>query len=93
MAARDLALRARELAAAAPAASIERRAFGCASVALGTTGTMAAARKALGSVWPAEVQSAALAALRQLEREAARPGTELAAVDGGQDHDDDLEER
>lgn len=68
---RDLAARARQLAAAAERGSLGRRAYGCAAVALATTGTMTAARRALSAVQPAEVQTAALVALVELERAAA----------------------
>lgn len=64
---RDLADRARKLAAAADPGSIERRAFGCASVALSTTSSIPAARRVLAG-WngPADVQAAAMAALDEL---------------------------
>lgn len=62
----DLADRARQLAAKAPNGSPERKAYGCAAVALSTTGSLAAARKVLAADCPPEVQAAALEALDQL---------------------------
>lgn len=65
---RRLAGHARKRAAAAAPGSLARRAYGCAAVALATTGTIQAARAALGNVWPADVQTAAIAALGELAR-------------------------
>ena len=48
---------------------MDRRAYGCAYVALTTTRTVAAAREALARVHPAEVGTAALARVRELEQE------------------------
>jgi hypothetical protein len=62
----DLAIRARQLAAKAPNGSLERRALACASIALSTTTTIAAARRVLAEVGQADVQLAALAVLEQL---------------------------
>jgi len=70
---RDIAGRARQLADKAPGGSMDRRAYGCAGVALSTTGTIAAARKVLGLVRPAEVQAAAMAALDQLASQEITP--------------------
>jgi hypothetical protein len=69
---RDLAVQARELAAAAPRGSMARRAYGCAAVALAETKTLAHARRILAE-WhgPADVVTAALTALDQLTRPAA----------------------
>lgn len=87
---RDLAELARQLAGRAPRGSLERKAYGCAAVALSTTGTLAAARRALGDVGPADVQAAALTVLEQLvsgRRSAvsdlAEVWAEGAARDGG----------
>jgi hypothetical protein len=66
---RDLAGRARQLADGAPNGSAGRKAYGCAYVALTTTGTIAGARKALGDVYPPEVGRDAMAALDQLAQE------------------------
>ncbi len=66
---RELAARARVLADAAPARSLDRRAYGCVYVALVTTRTVKAAREALGLVHPPEVSAAALARLRELEQD------------------------
>jgi hypothetical protein len=61
-----LARRAREIAARAPDGSADRRAFGCASVALATTASVAAPRRSLADECPDPVKAAALAALEQL---------------------------
>ena len=66
-----LAGQARELAALAVAGSLDRRAYGCAAVALSTTGTLGAARKALAFVTLADVRDAALLALDGLTGERA----------------------
>ena len=66
-----LAVEARALAAAAPLGSLDRRAYGCAAVALSTTGTPATARKALAFVTLADVRTAALLALDGLTGERA----------------------
>ena len=63
---RALARRAREIAARTPDGSQDRRAFGCAAVALSTTASAAAARRALADECPDIVKAAALAALNQL---------------------------
>ncbi len=65
----DLAARARQLANAAPGGSIERKAAGCASVALHTTRSIAGARRALAG-WdvPADVTAAAVTLLDELTR-------------------------
>ncbi len=65
----ELAAQARDHADAAPAGSLGRKAWACAAVALGTTGTIATARKVLALVRPAEVREATLAALGQLATE------------------------
>ena len=65
---RALAKLAAEFAAAAPGGSLDRRAYGCVSVAFVTCRTVAAARKALADVGPPEVRAAALARLAELER-------------------------
>ena len=62
----NLATRARDLAAKAPNGSFERKSWGCAAVALSTTGSLAAARKVLADVGLADVRAAALAAIEQL---------------------------
>jgi hypothetical protein len=64
----QLAATARETAGRAPAGSMDRRAYGCAAVALLTTGTIAGARRALTTDCPDAVKSAALEALDQLAR-------------------------
>jgi len=61
-----LAERARQLAGQAPAGSPDRRAYGCAAVALATTSTLAAARRVLADDCPDIAKAAALAALGQL---------------------------
>jgi hypothetical protein len=63
---RQLAARARDLADHAAPGSTERRAAGCAAVALGTTSTTDAARRTLGHLWQADIRTAALAILDQL---------------------------
>lgn len=68
----SLAAEARARADAEPPGSLGRKAWGCAAVALATTGTLAAARRALGDVGAADVRQAALAALGSLEREQLR---------------------
>lgn len=68
---RELAERSRAVAAKAPNGSIERKAWGCAYIALSTTGTLTAAQKALGDVGQADVQAAALDVLGQLASEEA----------------------
>lgn len=70
---RNLAERVRQLADWAPNGSLERKAYGCAAVALSTTGTIAAARRVLGDVGQADVQAAALAVLEQLATERSQP--------------------
>ena len=64
-----LARRAREIAARAPDGSADRRAYGCAGVALATTASVAAARRALADECPDLVKAAALAALDQITKE------------------------
>jgi hypothetical protein len=61
-----LAARSRDLAAKAPNGSPDRRAYGCAAVALANTSTLSAARKVLAAECPGFVKAAALAALEQL---------------------------
>jgi hypothetical protein len=71
----ELAVRARSIAARAPRGSQDRKAFGCAAVALANTTTHGAARKVLASECPDIAKAAALAALEQLttaEQETAR---------------------
>ena len=64
---RDLASRAAQMAAKAMRGSLDRKAYGCASVALQTTGTLAAARKVLTACeLPGDIRAAALDALDQL---------------------------
>lgn len=68
----ELAARARTTADAAPRGSAERKAAGCVAVALSTTRTLAAARRALASVRPEAVRDDALAYLdRLIEQERA----------------------
>ena len=62
---RQLASVARERAAAEPAGSLERRAWGCLAVALGTTGTVSGARRVL-ELAPAEIRTTALDQLDHL---------------------------
>lgn len=69
---RALAARARELADAAPAGSLTRRAWACCSIALSTTRTPAAARRALADVRLPDVRGEALRLLAELDT-AARP--------------------
>ena len=69
----DLAARARQLAGQAGPGSLDRRAYGCAAVALSTTGTITAAGKVLAVVENPGVRAAALAALDQLTRTEASP--------------------
>jgi hypothetical protein len=54
-----------------PPSSLDRRAAGCAAVALATTRTIPAARRALETVREAEVRAAATALLDDLSREPA----------------------
>jgi len=61
-----LATEARTRGAHAPADSIERLAYGCISVALSTTGTIASARRVLGLIQPADIQATAHHLLDQL---------------------------
>jgi HEAT repeat protein len=69
----DLATGARQLAAAAPDGSLGRRAYGCAAVVLSTTGSLAAARRALADIADPEIRDAAAEVLGQLaSREAPR---------------------
>jgi hypothetical protein len=63
-----LAERARQVAGQAPAGSPDRRAFACASIALSTTSTIAAARKVLQADCPEVARPAALQALTTLTR-------------------------
>jgi hypothetical protein len=62
----QLAERARAIAARAPRGTLERRAAGCVAVALGTTGTLAAARKVLGAVEAADSRDRATEILAEL---------------------------
>lgn len=68
-----LAATARETASRAPGGSLDRRVYGVLAVALGTTRTIAAARKALSDVRPDDVRAAALTALDDLARQVAAP--------------------
>ena len=52
---RALADRARQQARLAPAASLDRKAWGCCAVVLSTTGTLATARAALADIHEPEV--------------------------------------
>ncbi|MGH3300356.1 MAG: hypothetical protein ACRDOK_01530 [Streptosporangiaceae bacterium] len=61
---RELADRARQLAERS--AGLQRRAALCASVALGTTGTVGAARNALADVLQGDVRDAAMDLVGQL---------------------------
>jgi hypothetical protein len=61
-----LAARARAIAARAPRGSQDRKAYGCAAVALANTSTRGAARKVLARECPDFVKAAALAALEQV---------------------------
>lgn len=73
-----LAGRARELAARTPNGSPDRRAFGCAAVALTTASSFTAARKVLEADCPDIVRAAALEALNTLTRSGRRRVTALA---------------
>lgn len=64
---RKLAAEARARADAEPPGSLGRKGWGCAAVALATTGTLRSAREALGDVGPVDVRQAALDALGSLE--------------------------
>ena len=64
---RELASRAAQMAAKAMRGSLDRKAYGCASVALQPTATLAAARKLLTACdLPGDIVAAALEALDQL---------------------------
>ena len=63
-----LAERARQIAGRAPAGSPDRRAYGCAAVALATTSTLTAARRVLADDCPDTTKAAALKALDTLTR-------------------------
>jgi hypothetical protein len=58
-----LAEQAHGIAVKAQGGTLTRKAWGCVSVALGTTGTIPAARLVLAVVRPPEVRDAALAVL------------------------------
>ena len=62
---RQLATAARECAAREPAGSLERRAWGCLAVALGTSGTVPGARR-VHELAPAEIRDVAKILLDQL---------------------------
>jgi len=68
---RQLADRARDLAAQAPRGSLERKAAGCLAVALSTTGTVPAARKVLGMIETADIRDRAGQLLGELLQEEA----------------------
>jgi hypothetical protein len=63
---RTLAARAQDLASRAPAGSAQRKAAGCAAIALGETRTIPAARKILAGVGNADVRQAAVSLLDEL---------------------------
>jgi hypothetical protein len=65
----QLAGRARDLADRAPRGSLERRAAGCVAVALGTTRSIAAARKVLDDIDQADIRGRAGALLAELLKE------------------------
>lgn len=67
---RQLAERARDLGNRAPGASLERKAAICLAVALGTTGTVAAARKALDVIGLADIRNRAEELLAELVQDA-----------------------
>ena len=79
---RELAERARQLAAAAPNGSLERKAYGCAAVALSTTGTLGAARRVLGFVRQVDVQAAAIRMVDVLVEGAAEAADTDLSPDG-----------
>lgn len=62
----DMTTLARELAAAEPRDSRDRRAWLCVAVCLSTTGTAAAARKALAEVGSLDVRQRAIVLLADL---------------------------
>ena len=66
----DLAKRAREQASQAESGSLDRRAYGCAAVALATTRSLTAARQALAGVHPPELATMARKYLDELARDA-----------------------
>jgi hypothetical protein len=66
---RLLAARARDLAARAPAGSMDRKAAGCAAVARAESSTVQGARKVLGLLWQDDVRQAALDLIDQLAAE------------------------
>ena len=66
---RQLADQARQLAAAAPRGSIERKAAGCCSVALSESKSVDGARRVLALLWQADVRQAASELLGQLATE------------------------
>lgn len=70
---RVLAGQARAMAGRAPAGSIERKAAGCAAVALAESGTIPAAAKILGLLWQPDVRAAAMDLLDQLAEGTTRP--------------------
>jgi hypothetical protein len=63
---RDLAAHARQLAAAAPRGSLDRKAAGCAAVALAESKTIDGARRVLALLWQADVRQAAEQLVGQL---------------------------
>jgi hypothetical protein len=69
----DDAAAVRQLAEKASAGSLERKALGCAAVVLSTTGSLAAARRALADITDPEVRDDAAEVLDDLaSREAPR---------------------
>lgn len=62
----DAAAQARQLAAAAPGGSLDRKAYGCAAVALATTRTLVAALAALDDVTDDAVRAEAVRVVREL---------------------------
>lgn len=62
----ELAIRALQVAVAAPRGSMQRKAYGCASIALGESQTIASARTVLALLWQDDVRQAALSAIHQL---------------------------
>jgi hypothetical protein len=65
----ELAARARSIAARAPRGSQDRKAYGCAAVALANTSTHGAARKALDDIDQADIRGRAGALLAELLKE------------------------
>jgi hypothetical protein len=73
---KQLAARAQAIAKASD--GLQRRAAGVASVALGTTGTVASARNALADLWQADLKEAALDLIGQLAARSASDDAPLS---------------